>query len=101
MLLLAAVLALAAPQHPHVARYTPHVVLSWQHDGQGVARFEIERSTAGGAFKRIGTPGREARTFRDPTSRTGVTYVYRVRAVGTDAVSPYSAEILVKARAPR
>ena len=101
MLVLAAVLALAAPQHPHVARYMPHVVVAWQHDGEGVARFEVERSTAGGAFKRIGTPGRETRTFRDPTSRPGVTYVYRVRAIGTDAVSAYSPEILVKAKAPR
>ena len=100
MLVLAAVLALAAPQHPHVVRYWPHVVLGWTHDGERVVRFEVARSVAGGAFKRIGTPGRDARTFRDPTSRPGV-YVYRIRAVGTDATSPWSDELLVKVKAPR
>ena len=101
MLLLAAVLALTAPQHPHVARYAPHVVLAWQHDGHGVTRFEIERSSAGGAFKRIGTTTHDARSFYDPTSRPGVIYLYRIRALGADAVSRWSDEILVKTKAIR
>ncbi|MBI1734231.1 MAG: hypothetical protein HYR51_03565 [Candidatus Rokubacteria bacterium] len=100
-LVLASLLVLAAPQHPHVVRYAPHVVLGWTHDGERVWRFEVERAIAGGAFKRIGTPGRDARTFRDPTSRPGVTYLYRLRAVGADAVSRYSDEILVKVRTAR
>ena len=47
-------------------------------------------------FKRIGVAGREARSFRDPASRPGLTYIYRVRAAGPGTVSPYSTEVIVK-----
>jgi hypothetical protein len=100
MLLLAAALVLAAPHHPHVARYTPHVVLTWTHDGAGVVRFEIERAVGSGTFTPIGTSEVRSRTYRDATSRSGV-YRYRIRAVGAGVVSPWSDEILVKVRHPR
>jgi hypothetical protein len=101
VLALAALLVLTAPQHPHVARYAPHVVLAWQHGGDRISHFEVERAVGRGPFKRVGTPGRDARTFRDPTSRPGVTYLYRIRAIGAGAASPWSDEILVRTRAPR
>jgi hypothetical protein len=100
MLLLAAALALVAPQHPHVVRYAPHVVVGWTHDGARVVRFEVERSVAGARFRTIGTVPRDARTFRDPTSRSGV-YTYRIRAVGADTTSPWSDDVLVKVKLPR
>ena len=101
MLALVTLLTLAVPQHPYVARYTPDIVLGWQHGGERVSHFEVERSIGGGAFRRIGTAARDARTFRDHTSRPGVTYLYRVRAVGVDVTSEWSDELLVRMKAPR
>lgn len=78
-----------------VVRYKPHVVIAWTHAARLATGYEIERAIGAGAFRRIGTAGRDARTFRDRTSSPGTTYVYRVRAVGTGVVSPYKAVIVI------
>ncbi len=95
--------SLDRPRHLTVVRYKPHVVLGWTYDGAMTTGFEIERAIVDGSpnprpdqFKRIGVAGREARSFRDPASRPGLTYIYRVRAAGPGTVSPYSTEVIVK-----
>lgn len=99
---------LDAPRHLTVRDYTPRVVLAWTYDGALTTGFEIERAVLDGApnaqpdrFTRVGAPGPVARTFRDPASHPGMTYVYRIRAVGTGTVSPYSKEIIVKVHASK
>lgn len=94
---------LDAPRYLTVLDYTPRVVLAWTYDGALTTGFEVERAIVAGApnaradrFTRIGAPGRDTRTFRDPTSHAGMTYVYRVRAVGTGTMSPYSKDLIVK-----
>jgi hypothetical protein len=98
---------LDAPRHLTVLDYKPRVVLGWTYDGTLTTGFEVERAIVAGApnarpdrFTQIGAPGREARRFRDPTSHAGMTYVYRIRAVGTGTMSPYS-EIIVRVNAAR
>jgi hypothetical protein len=100
--------SLDPPRHLTVRRYQPHVELGWTHDGGMTTGFEVERAIVAGTahprpdqFRKIGAPGREARSFRDPTSRPGMTYRYRLRAVGTGAVSPYSSEVIVRITAAR
>lgn len=95
--------SLDAPRNLVVLRYQPRVVLGWTYDGALTTGFEMERAIVAGstghrpsAFTPIGTPGRDTRRFRDPTSRPGMTYVYRVRAIGVGTVSPYSKEIIVR-----
>lgn len=95
--------SLDRPRHLAVVRYKPHVVLGWSYDGAMTTGFEVERSIVDGSpnarpdqFKRIGVAGRDARSFRDPTSRPGMTYIYRIRAAGPGTVSPYSTEVIVK-----
>lgn len=95
--------SLDRPRHLTVLRYKPHVVLGWTYDGAMTSGFEIERSIVAGSssarpdqFRQIGVAGRSARSFRDATSRPGMTYVYRIRAAGPGTVSPYSTEVIVK-----
>lgn len=99
-------LTLDAPTHLTVLRYKPRVLLGWTYEGPLTTGFEIERAVIDGAsnahpdrFTRIGTPGREARSFRDPTSRAGMAYIYRIRAVGAGTASPWAKEIIVKVNA--
>ena len=89
---------LDAPRHLVVLHYQPRVVIGWTYDGQLTTGFEVERANGAESplrFHRVATPGRDARSFRDPTSHAGPTYVYRVRAVGAGTISPYSKELIV------
>jgi hypothetical protein len=92
---------LEAPSGLTVLRYKPDVVLAWTHGGASTTGYELERAMGGGPFRRIGTPGRQARTFRVTGSASGVMSVYRIRAVGAGAVSPYSQEVVVFAEPDR
>jgi hypothetical protein len=86
---------LEAPTDLTVVRYKPDVVLRWAHAGTFTRGYEVERAVASGPFRRVGAPGRNARTFRDAASSPGLMYVYRIRAVGVGSVSPYSTELIV------
>ena len=95
--------ALEAPRNLVVRDYQPHVTLAWTYDGAKTTGFEIERATVAGSttahpdqFRRVGAPTRDARTFRDAGSHAGMTYVYRIRAVGAGTVSPWSTELIVR-----
>ena len=101
----------ATPEVPRdlvVRDYKPHVTLAWTCDRAPTSGFEVERAIVAGVrtpkpdrFKRVGTPGRDTRTFRDLTSQPGLTYAYRIRAVGNGTVSAYSTEVIVKVNADR
>jgi hypothetical protein len=100
--------SLEAPRNRMVLRYTPRVVIAWTYDSDPKLGFEVERAILDGVpnarpdrFTKVGTPNRDARSFRDPTSHTGMTYVYRIRAVSAGATSPYSKELIVRVHATR
>ena len=100
--------SLEAPRHLTVLRYTPRVVIAWTYDSDRTTGFEVERAILDGVpnarpdrFTKVGAPNRDARSFRDPTSHGGMTYVYRIRAIGAGTTSPYSKELIVRIHAPR
>ena len=101
-------LSLEAPRHLMVLRYTPRVVIAWTYDSDPKLGFEVERAILDGVprarpdrFTKVGAPSRDARSFRDPTSHAGMTYVYRIRAVSAGTTSPYSKELIVRVHATR
>jgi hypothetical protein len=66
------------------------IALTWRDNAVNEARFEIERSTGGGAFQRAGTAQANAQSFTDTGLKRSTTYVYRVRACNSSACSPPS-----------
>jgi len=66
--------------------------LTWENTSPATQGYELERSEAGaGAWTRLAlTPPGTATNHTDTTVGVGVTYDYRVRAVGVGGASPWS-----------
>lgn len=109
----------ASPSAPTNVTATPgpgYVDVAWQHDGANVTGFVVERRVvvAAGALVRqqmldgpwllsvassddgepleVGSVGSEARSFRDVSVESGVTYRYAVRAVGSGGATSAAQE---------
>jgi hypothetical protein len=72
-----------------VAPTQDKVTITWQHDGQGITGFVIERSTNGKDFVEVGRVGVADRVFRQLNVPAG-TYWYRVRAFNGTVLSDAS-----------
>jgi Fibronectin type III domain len=66
--------------------------LSWRDVSPNETRFEIERSTAGRAFRVVATAAENAVFFTDTNLKAGTTYKYRIRACNGLGCSPPSNE---------
>jgi hypothetical protein len=66
--------------------------LAWKDSSPTETRFEIERSTAGRAFKHVATAPENAVFFTDTRLKARTTYTYRIRACNELGCSPPSNE---------
>lgn len=66
------------------------VTLTWSAPYKGIDSFEIERSTNGGEFVKVGETDVMTLSFTDAEALPGAVYNYRVREIGPDFTSPYS-----------
>jgi hypothetical protein len=70
------------------------VSLTWRDNATDEAYFVVERSANGGAFTQIATPGPRNNTgnvtYVDTTVTPGNSYLYRVAAVNSASVIPYT-----------
>lgn len=66
------------------------ILLEWRDNSVNETKFEILRSTGGGAFTRAGTAPANAQRFTDTGLKRSTTYSYRVRACNGDLCSPAS-----------
>jgi hypothetical protein len=73
-----------------VAISATRILLEWRDNSVNETKFEIQRSTGGGAFERAGTARADAQRFTDSGLRRSTTYTYRVRACNSDICSPFS-----------
>ena len=84
--------------HP-ATRSEPYnsINLTWQNTSPATRGYELERSLAGsGAWTRLAlTPPGTATNHTDTTVGVGITYEYRVRAVGIGGNSPWSNVVTV------
>ena len=73
--------------------------LTWENTSPLTQGYELERSETGaGVWTRLTlTPPGRATNHSDTTVNAGVTYQYRVRAIGVGGASPWSNEISVNA----
>ena len=79
--------AFAAPPAIHAAQLT----LTWVDTSSGQAAVAIERAIGDhGTYTNIGKSGPGETSYVDSTVAFGTTYCYRVQAVVSDSVSPYS-----------
>jgi subtilisin family serine protease len=92
--------ALSAPLPPAglaaTAQAPDTVLLTWSTTSSDQSGFEIERRQAGGSFSKAGETTGAVSAFTDADLQSGVTYIYRVRAVNSTSFSPYSNEAPVK-----
>lgn len=74
-----------------VAAAPPHVALTWEASTGNVSHYVVERApTLGGTFSTVGD-NVAGTSFNDASALSGVTYIYRVRAVGpSGAASDFS-----------
>ena len=61
-----------------VALSKSRILLEWRDNSVNETRFEIQRSTGGGAFERVGKANADAQRFTDSGLRRSTTYTYRV-----------------------
>ena len=81
----------AAPTELSAFAITPsRIDLSWRDNAVNETRFEIERSTTGGGFKRVATVRADLQRFSDTGLKRSTSYTYRVRACNSSFCSPYS-----------
>ncbi len=78
----------ATPHPPTPQQPFSSIDLSWAGSSPLAQGFSVERAPTGGSFAEIGTTA--AQSYRDTTITAGVTYDYRVRALGVAGYSPYS-----------
>ncbi len=78
----------ATPHPPTPQQPFSSIDLSWTGSSPLTLQFSIERAPTGGSFTEIGTT--TAQNHSDLTISAGVTYDYRVRALGVAGYSPYS-----------
>jgi Fibronectin type III domain len=73
-----------------VALSKSRILLEWRDNSVNETRFEIQRSSGGGAFATAGRTNADAQSFLDSGLRQSTTYTYRVRACNGDLSSPFS-----------
>ena len=73
-----------------VALSKSRILLEWRDNSVNETRFEIQRSSGGGAFANVGRTSANAQRFQDSGLRRSTTYTYRVRACNGDLCSPFS-----------
>jgi aqualysin 1 len=70
--------------------------LSWQHNGEAVDAFEVQRADAGGEFRTITWLERDVRTWDNSAAiwplQPGTHYTYRIRATNSTGASGWSNE---------
>ncbi|MFN3648336.1 MAG: fibronectin type III domain-containing protein [Armatimonadota bacterium] len=88
-----------APNAPSGLVATPvsssRIDLRWIDNSDNEIRFEVERKSEGGGYAVIGTTNPGVVAFSDTNASSGVTYTYRVRAIGVSGNSGYSTEVSV------
>jgi hypothetical protein len=90
----------AAPTGLAATATSTEVDLAWQDNSTNETSFRIDRRTGTAAFAQIATTAANATTFADTAVTSGVTYDYRVSAVGPGGTSaPATASALVAAAA--
>lgn len=73
------------------------IVVQWKDNSGDETKFEIERSTDGATFAKIGEVTAGTTTYTDNANKDSTkTYSYRVRAVNDDGNSGYSAVFATK-----
>lgn len=72
----------AAPTGLTAANGAGGVQLTWQHSGEDVTGFIIERRVASGAFTTLAAVGAAPASYLDTQVSPGVTYSYRVTGTG-------------------
>src|SRR5262249_16817079 len=81
-----------APTNLRQAAFTSSAIdLAWNSNSYNETGFQIERSTDGTHFAPLGTT--TATSFRDEGLLPNMSYSYRVRALGAQGPSPYSATL--------
>lgn len=83
----------AAPNAPYALKGTAkaeEVTLMWGDDSNKEETFEVERSTDGTTFAKVGTTARNVVTYVDATAKEKTKYSYRVKAVNSKGSSAYS-----------
>lgn len=84
--------ALAAPTNVVAAAVsTAQIDLSWADNTTSESGFEIERAQDGVSFGLVTTTAANVTRYSDAGRNPGTTYTYRVRAIASGTVSPYSA----------
>jgi Fibronectin type III domain len=73
-----------------VALSKSRILLEWRDNSVNETRFEVLRSSGGGAFTTPGPTNANAQSFLDSGLRRATTYTYRVRACNGDLCSPFS-----------
>ena len=63
------------------------ITLRWTDTSSNETRFQIERSTGGGAFKVVGDAPEQATSATDIHLKAATTYTYRVRACNPQGCS--------------
>jgi hypothetical protein len=73
------------------------VQLTWTDNSVFESGFRIERALASNSeFEVIGAATTDATTYEDKTALAGVSYIYRIAAYTSSAMSPYSSEVTIK-----
>jgi len=65
-------------------------LLSWKINSVNQTGFDVERSTAGGAFTQIATAGKTATTYTDTGLTPGTSYQYRIAGILAGGMTGYS-----------
>ena len=91
----------AAPSNLTASANTPErVTLTWMDNATNESGFIIQRSTNGGAFVQIATPGKRSRTgsvsYTDTNVVPNTNYSYRVAAASTGGISAFTNTVSVR-----
>lgn len=92
------VIVSAAPNAPYDLKGTAtatEVSLKWGDDSNKEAAFDVERSSDGTTFTKIGSTGRNEVTYSDKTVSEKTKYSYRVRATNIKGNSPYTNVLVI------
>jgi hypothetical protein len=64
--------------------------LGWRDNSVNETKFEVERSTSGGPFKRVANVRADLQRYSDTGLKRSTSYAYRIRACNSSFCSPYS-----------
>jgi fibronectin type 3 domain-containing protein len=80
-----------APTNLRVSGFNSLAVgLNWDHDGQNLTGFVLERKAGAGSFTPLTTLAATARGYKDSAVTHGTTYQYRIKATNGSLTSGYS-----------